>query len=112
MLEPRKHDTDSAFARVFTATELVDGRSLAFLNEAFLARMGFRVETGGELDPYSRYTLYEGETEVFTTVYPKELLIKVAQLLPNSEVRVAHPRPGSNEEDCAAETLEIVLQAG
>ena len=110
MNEPLMDDTDSALAPVLTATELVDGRSLAYLNEAFLAGRGFRVETSGEFDPYSRYTVYQGETEVFTTVYPKELLIKVAQLLPDSEVRVAHPRPDPHGEDRPGETLEIVLQ--
>jgi hypothetical protein len=40
------------------------------------------------LEPYTDYFVYEGDDEIFRTIYPNELLIEIAQLLPDSEVQM------------------------
>ena len=93
----------------YTSTELVDEPTIAYLNEHYLGPKGFRVEIGEELEPYTNYFVYEGEDKIFWTIYPNELLIKVAQLLPDSQVHMAEMNIPVGDEMVTQGTLKITV---
>lgn len=93
----------------YTATELVDEPTIEYLNEYYLGPKGFRVESGDELGPYTDYLVYEGHAEIFRAIYPKELLIKISQLLPDSEVRIFTENISVGDDTVSQETLKITV---
>ena len=63
-----------------TASEIVDADSIRYLNEYYLGEMGFWLEIGEELEPYENYLIFESSREIFRSIFPKEVLIKLAQI--------------------------------
>ena len=91
----------------YSAAELVNESTINFLNEYVLGKKSFRVEIGEEVEPYTNYLVYEGDEEIFRTIFPRELLIKVAQLLPDSEVRICTDQFAVGDSSVSQETLTI-----
>ena len=105
----RMHNYHMEPIKEWFATELVDEFSIEYLNEHYLKPKGFRVQVGEELEPYTNYFVYEGDAEIFTTIYPKEILIKIAQLLPDSEVRIVTDKIPVGNESVSQDTLKITI---
>ena len=74
----------------------------------FLEDRNIRIEEEVD-DPYSTYTILKDKKIVFETIYPKELIIKIAQLIPESEVRLGRYEIIMRGEDLSQETLVIEI---
>jgi hypothetical protein len=70
-----------------------------------------RIEKEVELEPYTDYRIFEHDKVIFHTIYPKELLVKIAQLIPESEVRLGIYKVfvGPDNVDLSQETLVIEI---
>jgi len=73
----------------------------------YLRPKGFRIEIGNEPESNRNYLVYEGAEELYKTNNPKELLIKVAQLMPDSEVQIITQDIQVGDEKISQDTLEI-----
>jgi len=67
--------------------EIFETETIEFLNE-ILQQRGYEIRKDDTLGDYQSHYLFHQDSVIFETIYPKELLIKVAQLLPRSEVRL------------------------
>jgi len=76
-----------------------------------LKEKNLRIEKEEELEPYTDYRIFEHDEIIFHTIYPKELLVKIAQLIPESEVRLGRYEVfvGEDNEDLSQETLVIEI---
>ena len=74
----------------------------------FLEDRNIRIEEEVD-DPYSTYTILKDKKIVFETIHPKELIIKIAQLIPESEVRLGRYEIIMRGEDLSQETLVIEI---
>lgn len=89
--------------------EIFDHENLDVLN-TILAKQGFRIEKDTAFGGYQSHMVYQGDELVFETIYPKELLIKVAQLLPDSDVRLGRYEVYVGDHDMSQETLNLILK--
>jgi hypothetical protein len=93
-----------------TAREIVDEDSIRYLNEYYLGDLGLWLEIGEELDPYTNYLIFERSREIFRTIYPKELLIKISQIFGNcSHVEILNEDISVGGEPMQQETLRITI---
>ena len=85
--------------------------NIDFLNE-ILKHRNIKIEMDTDFDEiYSHYVILKDNKNVFETIYPKELLIKIAQLIPESEVRLGRYEVyvGPDNVDMSQETLVIEI---
>lgn len=87
--------------------EIARKENIESLNR-FLEGRNIRIEEDYD-DPYSNYTILKDQKIVFETIYPKELIIKIAQLIPESEVRLGRYEVYVRDEDFSQETLVIQI---
>lgn len=93
-----------------TARELVKEDSIRYLNEYYLGEMGLCLEIGEELEPYTNYLIFENSCEIFKTIYPKELLIKISQIFGDcSHVEIINEDMSVGGENIQRETLRITI---
>ena len=91
--------------------EIVEDENIEALNR-ILKDKNIRIEREDDLeDIYSDYRIFEYDEIIFHTIYPKELLVKIAQLIPESEVRLGRYEVfvGPDNEDLSQETLVIEI---
>jgi hypothetical protein len=91
----------------YSPTELVEESTIDYLNKWYLRPKGFRIEIENEPKPNRNYLVYEGAEELYKTNNPKELLIKIAQLLPDSDVHIETQDISVGEERISQDTLKI-----
>lgn len=93
-----------------TASEIVDADSIRYLNEYYLGDLGLWLEIGEELEPYTNYLIFESSLEIFRTIYPKELLIKISQIFADcSHVEIVNEDIFVGGEEIQQETLRITI---
>ena len=91
--------------------EIVEDKNIEALN-SILKDKNIRIEREDDFeDIYSEYRIFEHDEMIFYTIYPKELLVKVAQLIPESEVRLGRYEVfvGPENVDMSQETLVIEI---
>jgi len=91
--------------------EIVEDENIEALN-GILKDRNIRIDREDNLeDIYSDFRIFENDEMIFHTIYPKELLVKVAQLLPESEVRLGRYEVfvGPDNKDLSQETLVIEI---
>jgi hypothetical protein len=91
--------------------EIVEDESIEALNR-ILKDKNIRIEREDDSeDIYSDYRIFENDDMIFHTIYPKELLVKVAQLIPESEVRLGRYEVfvGPDNKDLSQETLVLEI---
>ena len=91
--------------------EIVEDKNIEALN-SILKDKNIRIEREDDFeDIYSEYRIFEHDEMIFYTIYPKELLVKVAQLIPESEVRLGRYEVyvGPDNKDMSQETLVIEI---
>ena len=91
--------------------EIVEDKNIEALNK-ILKDKNIRIEREDDFeDIYSEYRIFEHDEMIFYTIYPKELLVKVAQLIPESEVRLGRYEVyvGPDNKDMSQETLVIEI---
>ena len=86
--------------------EIFKEKNVAELNR-YLADLDMKIVVGEELGDFTTYLITEGGSQIFETIYPKELLVKVAQLLPKSDVRLGRYEIFVGETDMSQETLVL-----
>lgn len=72
-----------------------------------LLPLNIQVVYGETLDPYTSYNIYKNEEAVFHSIYGEELIVKLAQLIPDSEVRLGRYEVSSGGEDLSQEVLVL-----
>ena len=72
----------------YTPEELVEDSTIKVLNKYYLRPKGFRVDVVKDETDDRKYLFLEGKQEFYNTKNPKEMLIKVGQLLPDSDVEI------------------------
>jgi hypothetical protein len=93
-----------------TAREIVDEDSIRYLNEYYLGEMGLWLEIGADLEPYTNYLIFERSREIFRTIYPKELLIKISQIFGDcSHAQIVNEDIFVGGEYIQQETLRITI---
>jgi hypothetical protein len=90
----------------YTPEEIVKESTIESLNRS-LWQKGFRIEINDERKPERYYLLYEGKEEFYFTKNPKELLIKIAQLIPDSDVIIETKEITEGDEKILKETMLI-----
>jgi hypothetical protein len=90
--------------------EIQEDESIEALNR-ILKDKNIRIEREDSEDIYSDYRIFEDDEIIFETIYPKELLVKIAQLIPESEVRLGRYEVfvGPDNKDLSQETLVIEI---
>ena len=91
--------------------EIVEDKNIEALN-SILKDKNIRIEREDDFeDIYSEYRIFEHDEMIFYTIYPKELVVKVAQLIPESEVRLGRYEVfvGPENVDMSQETLVIEI---
>jgi hypothetical protein len=91
--------------------EIMEDENIEALNR-ILKDKNIRIEREDDFeDIYSEYRVFENDEMIFYTIYPKELLVKVAQLIPESEVRLGIYKvcAGPDNVDLSQETLVIKI---
>lgn len=90
--------------------EIFEIETIESLNE-ILRQGGYEIRKDESQGDYQSHFIYHADSMIFETIYPKELLIKVAQLLPESEVRLGRYEVFVGDTDLSQETLMLVLPA-
>ena len=93
----------------FSSYEIMKDENLKRLNE-ILVEYNIFIEKDYD-DMYDVYAIKQNNKVIFDTIHPKEIIIKIAQLLPESEVRIGRYEvfdPKTNE-DLSLETLDIEI---
>lgn len=88
---------------VIKGGQIFDCEVIGHINKILLSK-GYEVREGETLDPYTDYYVYQGKVQIFRTIFPSELIVKIAQLLPESEVRI-YGEIGTTSEN----SLEITI---
>ena len=91
--------------------EIVVDKNIEALNK-ILKDKNIRIEREDDFEEiYSEYRIFENDEMIFYTIYPKELLVKVAQLIPESKVRLGRYEifVGPDNVDMSQETLVIEI---
>ena len=106
-LMAKMHNYWLGYHEEFTPEELVEESNIEILNKYCLRMKGFRVESNDQLKPERYYLVYEGKEEFYFTKNPRELLIKVAQLLPDSDVKIDTEEISIGDEKVQQEKIII-----
>ncbi len=93
----------------YSPAELVEESNIEYLNTYYLRPKGFRIEIKNHKKESTNYLVYEGNEEFYKTNNPKELLIKVAQLLPDSDVCISTDDTSVENGKDLQETMTISI---
>ena len=88
--------------------QIFNSDTIEVLNR-ILRKKGYKIRPDESLGDYQSHYIDHDETVIFETIFPKELLIKVAQLLPESEVRLDSYEIYVGDTDMSQETLMLTL---
>ena len=77
-------------------------------SEEFKGKL-IEIRKGETLDPYTDYHIYQDDQKIYTTIYPVELLVKVAQLFPTFDVKLASNIIEVGDQFIRQETLRLQI---
>jgi hypothetical protein len=88
---------------------IFDENIIETLNNDYLVEINCRIIIGEDLDPYTDHFIERDHEKIFRTIYPQELLVKIAQLIPESEVRLGSYEIQVGDKVIHHETLVLRL---
>ena len=91
----------------FTPEQLVEQANIELLNKYYLRPHGFRIKIENQSESDPAYVVFEGLEDFYKTNNPKELLIKVAQLLPDSDVTIEYVETQKGDGKDQTESMVI-----